>query len=133
MGGLRFHRLNGGWVSAVCREGVALALIVSLAGATSAPAFPKASKTPDPVAAKKQVEKLGVGEHVAVKRVAATTLHGHITNIGEESFKLRADNATQDTEIPYNQVLHVRKNPGPLTWMFLGALLVIVVIIAATR
>ena len=120
-------------VDAVRRRSLALLLVAALLSTTTVPAFAKAPKTSDPELIKRKVEKLGVGEHVAVKRLAEKTLHGHITAIGEQSFKLHADNATSETEIAYDQVLNVKKNPGPVTWMILGAVLLIVIIVAAKR
>ena len=120
-------------VDAVRRQGIALFLVAALLSMTTVPAFAKAPKTSAPDVIKRKVEKLGVGEHVAVKRVVGETLHGHITAIGEESFKLHADRATSETEIAYNQVLNVKKNPGPVMWMLVGAVLVIIIIVAAKR
>jgi hypothetical protein len=118
---------NGG---AFWRGGLALLLVVALASAATAPAFAKAPRASDPDIMKQKVEKLGVGEHVAVKRVAGKTLHGHITAIGEQSFRLHADKATSETEIAYNEVRNVKKNPGALGWMLVGAAIVIVIIVA---
>jgi hypothetical protein len=118
-------------VGALQRSGIAFSLVIALVGTTIVPTYAKVPGTPDPEVVKKKVEKLGVGEHVAVKRVVGKTLHGRITGIGEQSFKLRADNATLETEIAYGQVLNVKKNPGALTWMLVGAVLVIVIIVAA--
>ena len=87
-------------------------------------------KTPNPDVVKAKVEKLGVGEHVMVKRTEGPKLHGHITGIAEQSFKLHPDNARAEVEIPYSDVLKIHKNPGPITWMLVGAALVIIVIIA---
>ena len=117
-------------VDAVRRQSLALLLVVALLSMTTVPAFAKAPKTSDPEFIKRKVEKLGVGEHVAVKRLAEKTLHGHIAAIGEQSFKLHADNATSETEIAYDQVLNVKKNPGPVGWMVLGAVLLIVIVVA---
>jgi hypothetical protein len=117
-------------VDAVRRRSLALLLVATLLSSTTVPAFAKAPKTSDPELIKRKVEKLGVGEHVAVKRLAEQTLHGHITAIGEQSFKLHADNATSETEIAYDQVLNVKKNPGPVMWMVLGAVLLVVIVVA---
>jgi hypothetical protein len=92
--------------------------------------FAGTPKTPNPDVVKAKVEKLGVGEHVMVKRTEGPKLHGHITGIAEQSFKLHPDNARAEVEIPYSDVLKIHKNPGPITWMLVGAALVIIVIIA---
>ena len=120
-------------VDAIRRQSIALLLVAALLSTTTVPAFAKAPTTSDPDVVKRKVEKLGVGEHVAVKRLADKTLHGHITAIGEQSFKLHADNATSETEIAYDQVSNVKKNPGPVTWMVLGAVLLIVIVVAVKR
>ena len=120
-------------VDAVRRRSLALLLVVALLSTTTVPTFAKAPKTSDPEVVKRKVEKLGVGEHVAVKRVVEKTLHGPITAIGEQSFTLQADNATSETEIAYDPVLNVKKNPGPVTWMVLGTVIMIVLIVAVKR
>jgi hypothetical protein len=117
-------------VEAVRRQSLALLLVAALLSTTTVPAFAKAPNTSDPELIKRKVEKLGVGEHVAVKRLADKTLHGHITAIGEQSFKLHADDATSETEIAYDQVLNVKKNPGPVGWMVLGAVLLVIIVVA---
>jgi hypothetical protein len=94
------------------------------------PGFARAPKPIDPEAARAKVEKLGVGENVMVKRTEGTTLRGHITAIEQETFKLRPDKSQTEVAIPYEQVVKVRKNPRALTWMAVGAILVIVVIVA---
>ena len=120
-------------ITPVGRGSLALLLVVAMLSTMTIPAFASTPKSADPDRAKQKVEKLGVGEHVAVKRVAGKTLHGHITAIGAESFKLHADKATAETEIAYNQVLSVKKNPGPVMWMLVGAVLVVIIIVAAKR
>jgi hypothetical protein len=99
---------------------------------TAVPGFARAPKAIDPEAVKAKVEKLGVGEHVMVKRLEGQTLRGHITEIDQGGFKIRPDKTSTEVMIAYDQVVKVRKNPGPIGWMLVGAVLVIV-IIAATR
>jgi hypothetical protein len=96
----------------------------------SVPAFARAPNPIDPAAVRANVEKLGVGEHVMVKRTEGPTLRGHITAIEQEAFKLRPDKSQAEVSIPYEQVVKIRRNPGALTWMAVGAILVIVVIVA---
>ena len=96
----------------------------------AAPALAGPPKTTDPVAVKAKVEKLGVGEHVMVKRSEGPKLHGHITGIEEHTFKLKPDQAQAEVAIPYADVLKVKKNPGAITWMAVGAVLVIIIIVA---
>lgn len=95
------------------------------------PGFAGPPKAIDPAAVKVKVEKLGVGEHVMVKRTEGPTLRGHIVGIEQDSFKIRPDNTSTEVSIAYGQVVKVRKNPGPFAWMLVGAILVIVVIVAA--
>ena len=98
---------------------------------TAVPGFAAAPKAIDPAAVKAKVEKLGVGEHVMVKRLEGPTLRGHIVAIDESSFKIHPDNTSIEELVAYDQVLKVRKNPGPIAWMLVGAVLVIVIIVAA--
>jgi hypothetical protein len=120
-------------ITPVGRGSLALLLVVAVLSTMTIPAFASTPKSADPDRAKQKVEKLGVGEHVAVKRVAGKTLHGHITAIGEQSFKLHADNEIAESEIAYNQVLNVKKNPGPIGWMLLGAVVAVVIIVAVVK
>ncbi len=109
---------------------------VVLAGAmlfAAVPVFACAPKTIDPAKVKAKVEKLGVGEHVMVKRADGATLHGHIVGIDQDSFKIHPDNTSSEDSIAYDQVAKIRKNPGPVGWMIVGAIIVIVIIVVATR
>ena len=94
------------------------------------PGFARAPKAANPEAVKAKVEKLGVGEHVMVKRTEGPKLRGHITGIEQEGFKLKQDKTQAEILIPYNDVLQVKKNPGAITWMLLGAALVVIIIVA---
>ena len=38
-----------------------------------------------------------------------------------------------EVQIPYDHVIKVKKNPGAITWMLVGAVLVVIVIVAATK
>jgi protein involved in polysaccharide export with SLBB domain len=110
---------------------VAVALLVAAtAGLVSVPSLAKVPQTPDPSAVKAQVTKFGVGKAVKVKLVGGQKLSGHIRSIGPDSFTVKVDKSAAEKEIPYDQVLQV-KDPGPLTWMLLGAALVIVIIVVA--
>ncbi len=118
-GALIFHR------------SVAVLLAIAITSAAGIPAPAKTAKTPDPTAVEAKVMKLGVGEHVMVKLVTGRKLRGHIVGIGEASFTLQPDRTTLKSEIAYDQVLQVKKNPGPIFWMLVGAAIVIVAIVAA--
>ena len=76
---------NGGYQT---RRAIAAALAcVMLLVAT--PGFAGPPKAIDPAAVKTKVEKLGVGEHVMVKRTDGPTLHGRIIAIDESEFEER--------------------------------------------
>lgn len=95
------------------------------------PGFAGAPKVIDAAAVKAKVEKLGVGEHVMVKRTEGPTLRGHIVAIEQDAFKIRPDNTSTEVPIAYGQVAKVRKNPGPFAWMLVGAIIAVVIIVAA--
>jgi preprotein translocase subunit YajC len=80
-------------------------------------------------AEKAKVEKLGVGQHVMVKTLGGEELHGNITGIGDQSFKMKPDTATAEREIAYSQVAKVRENPGKVLWIILAAVVVVVVVV----
>jgi hypothetical protein len=105
-------------------------LIVCAMCFPAVPALAGPPRTTDPAVVKAKVEKLGVGEHVMVKRTEGPKLHGHITGIEEHEFKLKPDQAQAEVVIPYADVLKVKKNPGAITWMLVGAALVIIIIVA---
>jgi len=106
------------------------ALLACLLGLSAMPGFASTPKPIDPEAIRAKVEKLGVGEHVMVKRTTGPSLHGNITGIDREAFRVRPDTTQTEVEIPYAQVLKIRKNPGPITWMILGGILVVIIIVA---
>lgn len=112
-------------------HGVVAVLLSCTVLLMSVPGF--AGTQVDPGKVKVKVERLGVGEHVMVRQLGGLTLHGHITGIEQDGFKIHPDKAESEVLIAYDQVVKIRKNPGPATWMLLGAVLVIVAIVAATR
>jgi hypothetical protein len=111
------------------RRAIALSLVCVML-LTAVPGFAGPPKVIDPAAVKAKVEKLGVGEHVMVKRTEGPALHGRITGIEQDAFTIHPDNTSADVLIAYDQVLKVRKNPGPIGWMLVGAVIVIVIIVA---
>ena len=114
------------------RQATAVTLILAMTfSAVPGMAGPPKLTSPDTLRAK--VEKLGVGEHVMVKRTEGPKLHGHITAIDEQSFRLRPDNVQAELLIPYTDVLKIKKNPGAITWMLVGAALLVIVVVAVTR
>ena len=94
------------------------------------PAVAKSTKLISATTAKIRVEKLGVGEHVMVKTKRGLELHGHIVKIDPQTFTLKPDHSAQ-TEIAYSNVIKVKKNPGPVLWILIGAALVIIIIAVA--
>jgi hypothetical protein len=69
-----------------------------------------------------------------VKTAVGKELHGHITAIGDQSFKLRPENTTRESEIAYSQVAKVKENAGKTTWIIIGVVVVaVVIVIIATR
>jgi len=83
----------------------------------------------DPVAVKAKIERMGTGQHVMVKLVTGRKLRGHIASIGDISFTLKADRTGSELPIPYEHVRDVKENPGPVFWMAVGAIIVIVIIV----
>ena len=105
-------------------------VLVCLLGVKVGPAFAETPKAIDANAVKIKVEKLGVGEHVMVKLAEGRKLHGHIAGIERNSFKLKSDKSQAEIQIPYDNVSKIKKNPGALTWMVVGAVIVIIIIVA---
>lgn len=112
------------------RNGLVFVLAVLLMGTDTVSAFAQESQSPDPSAVVSQVKKFGVGKAVKVKLIGGERLSGHIQSIGTDSFTVRLNKAGGERAIPYAQVAEV-KDPGPLTWMLIGAALVIVIILIA--
>ena len=98
---------------------------------TAVPGLAGSRKAIDPVKVRAKVERLGVGEHVMVKNAEGQILRGHIVGIDQDTFKLQPDNTSAEVLIAYDQVVKVRKNPGAFTWMLVGAILAVVIIVAA--
>ena len=114
----------------VLRQGLAILLAIALTGAGTASAFAKESETPDPSIVATQVKKFGVGKAVKVKLIGGEKLSGHIRSIGAEAFTIKLSKEGGERVIPYAQVGDV-KDPSPLTWMLIGAAIVIIIIVAA--
>jgi hypothetical protein len=108
---------------------VATTLLAAVtAWSLTVPSFAKVPQNPDPSTVKAQVTKFGVGKEVKVKLVGGEKLSGHIQSIAPDSFTVKLDKSAGEKQIPYDQVLMV-KDPSPLTWMLIGAAIVIVIII----
>jgi hypothetical protein len=112
------------------RKGLVFLLAIALTGSETVSTFAKQSQAPDPASVASQVKKFGVGKAVKVKLTGGEKLSGHIQSIGVETFTVKLSKAGGERTIPYAQVVEV-KDPGPLTWMLIGAAVVIVIIIIA--
>src|SRR5438874_9699447 len=110
-----------------CLFSLMLTMAVALEGI---PAAAGSLRPMDANRARIRVEKLGVGEHVMVKTVHHVELHGHIVKIDSQTFTLRPDGG-QETEIAYVDLVKIRKNPGPVLWIVIGAALVVIIIAIA--
>ena len=84
------------------------------------PAAAGSTRAPEAAKARVRVQNLGVGEHVMVKTAQGQELHGHNMKIDVQAFTLKPDHSKQ-TEIAYANVVKVRKNPGPVLWIVIGA------------
>jgi sRNA-binding regulator protein Hfq len=105
-------------------------LAVALTGAGTASAFAKESQALDPSIVAARVKKFGVGKAVKVKLIGGEKLSGHIRSIGADAFTVKLSKDGGERLIPYAQVGQV-KDPSPVTWMLIGAAIVIVIIVAA--
>jgi hypothetical protein len=85
----------------------------------------KAAGTPDPVAAKRMVLQLGVGEHIMVQVSPTEKVRGHITQIRDHDFAILPDGESSTRNVPYSGIWKVNKN------LSFGATVVIVALIAA--
>ncbi len=103
-------------------------LAAATVGSLAVPSFAKVPQNPDPSTVKAQVTKFGVGKQVKVKLVGGEKLSGHVQSIAPDSFTVKLDKSAGEKQIPYDQVLMV-KDPNPLTWMLIGAAIVVVIII----
>jgi sRNA-binding regulator protein Hfq len=102
--------------------------VATVLGSLTVASFAKVPQNPDPSTVKAQVTKFGVGKEVKVKLVGGERLSGHIESIAADSFTVKLDKSTVEKQVPYDQVVMV-KDPSPLTWMLIGAAIVIVIII----
>ena len=113
-------------------QGLVILPVVALSETTAGIAFAQTAAAPDPSLIAAQVKKFGVGKSVKVTLVGGEELKGHIRSIGAEDFTVRLSKAGGERSIPYDQVAEI-KDPGPIFWMLIGAVIVIVIIVAAKR
>jgi preprotein translocase subunit YajC len=107
------------------RQGMVLLLAAVVMFLQTVPSFARATRED---AEKAKVEKLGVGQHVMVKTLGGEELHGNITVIGDQSFKVKPDKATAERDIAYSQVAKVRENPGKTGWIILAVVVAVVIV-----
>jgi hypothetical protein len=105
-----------------------LLLTVSLFGTVAAPAFSQTTQTSDPAAVESQVKKFGVGKSVKITLASGEQISGHIRAIGDSSFTVKVSKSSNVKSIPYASVTEI-KDPGPLTWILVGAALAIIIIL----
>ena len=112
------------------RQVLAILLAIAVTGVGTASAFAKESQTPDPSIVAAQVKKFGLGKAVKVKLIGGERVSGHIQSIGTDAFTMKLSKKGGERVIPYTQVGQV-KDPSPVTWMLIGAAIVIIIIVAA--
>jgi hypothetical protein len=109
------------------RVGLVFVLLTALLSAETVPAFGQTQLATDSATVHNQVKNWGVGKSVKMTLVSGEQVSGHIRSIGADSFTIKV-HKTERT-IPYADVTQI-KDPGPLTWILVGAVIVIVIIIA---
>jgi hypothetical protein len=114
------------------RKGLVFLLALALTGTETVSTFGKQSPASDPASVASQVKKFGVGKSVKVKLTGGEKLAGHIQSIGADTFTVKLGKAGGERTVPYAQVSEI-KDPGPLTWMLVGAALVIVILIVVAH
>jgi hypothetical protein len=108
------------------RVGLVFFLLAALLGAETVPAFGQTPPATDGAAVQNQVKNWGVGKSVKMTLVSGEQVSGHIRSIGADSFTVKVHKA--ERTIPYADVTQI-KDPGPLTWILVGAAIVIVIIL----
>lgn len=113
-------------LNAAIRTGLVLLLLVALLSTETVPAFGQTQQAPDPSTVENQVKMWGVGKSVKMTLLSGEKVSGHIRAIGTDSFTVKAHKT--ERSIPYAQVIAI-KDPGPITWVLVGAAIVIVTVI----
>jgi len=108
------------------RTGLVFLLLVALLGTETVSAFAQTQQASAPAAVENQVKKWGVGKSVKMTLLSGEQVSGHIRAIGPDSFTVKVHK--KERSIPYDQVAEI-KDPGPLTWMLIGAAIVVVIIL----
>jgi ribosomal protein S1 len=103
-------------------------LVIALLGVETIPVFAKAPQSDmDAATVKGLVQQFGVGKSVKMTLKDGQQVSGHIKSVGADSFTVKVGKASERT-IPYSQVTFI-KDPGAVTWMLIGAAIVIAIII----
>jgi len=95
----------------------------------------RATGQPDPLAALRVVEALGVGRHAVVKTTAGQEYHGNIQVIGQDQFTLLPDHESQPVQIAYTDVQQVGPNlskGAKIAIIVLAALAITVTVLGET-
>jgi len=96
----------------------------------------RATGQPDPLAALRVVEALGVGRHAVVKTTAGEGYHGNIQAIDQDYFTLLPDHQVTPVQIAYNNVQQMGPNLSKESWIAISVLAgvaVVVIVIVAIR
>jgi hypothetical protein len=115
------------------RMGLVWLLLVALLGTETAPALAQTLQTPDPSAVESQVKKFGVGKSVIMTLVDGEQISGHIRSIGADCFTVKVSKTHTERAIPYAQVTYIKDPPSPLTWILVGAGIVLLTVLIAAR
>jgi len=89
----------------------------------------KAKGQPNAGEAKRVATGLGVGHHIVVKTTEGKEYHGNIVALDAESFTMLPDHATAPVEVAYNNVQQMGPNPGAGTWIAIGILAAVAVVV----
>ena len=95
----------------------------------------RATGQPDPLAALRAVEALGVGRHAVVKTAAGQEYHGNVQAIDRDQFMLLPDHQSQPVQIAYNDVLQVGPNlsKGAKIGIIVGVAVAVVLVVVLLR
>ena len=89
----------------------------------------KATGQPDSVEVGRVVAELGVGHHIMVKTSEAKEYHGNIVAVAAENFTVLPDHTTAPVQIAYNNVQQMGPNMSKTSWIAIGALAAVAVVI----
>jgi ribosome maturation factor RimP len=89
----------------------------------------KATGQPDSVEVRRVVAELGVAHHIMVKTAEAKEYHGNIVAIEAESFTVLPDHTAAPVQIAYNNVQQMGPNMSRGSWIALGVLVGVAVVV----